>query len=117
MGIVTCSHFTRIVVLAILGMTTLSASATDMDPRAYSNIPNDLNFVIAGYANMKGNVAFAPALPIKNAKLETHSAIFAYARSLDFWVSLARLMSFFRRRGYQVKRKWMGNKGRDQPMV
>ncbi|MDD1605572.1 MAG: transporter [Methylococcaceae bacterium] len=85
MGIVTCSHFTRIVVLAILGMTTLSASATDMDPRAYSNIPKDLNFVIAGYANVKGNVAFAPALPIHNAKLETHSAIFAYARSLDFW--------------------------------
>jgi len=69
----------------MLGMTTLSASATDMDPRSYSNIPKDLNFLIAGYANTKGNVAFAPALPIENAKLETHSAFFAYVRSLDFW--------------------------------
>lgn len=85
MGIVTCAHFPRIVALAILGIIPLSASATDMDPRSYSNIPIGLNFLIAGYANTKGNVAFAPALPIRNAKLETHSAIFAYARSLDFW--------------------------------
>lgn len=85
MSTVACSHFTRIAVLAILGMTALSASATDMDPRSYSNIPKDLNFVVAGYANMKGNVAFSPALHIDNAKIETHTAIFAYARSLDFW--------------------------------
>jgi hypothetical protein len=85
MSTVAGSHFTRIAVLAILGIISLSASATDMDPRSYSNIPTNFNFLIAGYANMKGNIAFAPALPIHNAKLETHSAIFAYARSLDFW--------------------------------
>lgn len=56
-----------------------------MDPRAYSNIPKNINFLVAGYANMKGNVAFSPAIPIDNAKLETHTAIFAYTRSLDFW--------------------------------
>jgi hypothetical protein len=79
------TRFVRIAILAILGMTTLSVSATDMDPRSYSNIPKDLNFVIAGYANQKGNIAFSPALHIDNAKLETHTAVFAYARSLDFW--------------------------------
>ena len=71
--------------LAVLGMASSSVGATDMDPRSYSNIPTNLNFLIAGYANTKGNVAFSPALPIENAKLETHSAIFAYARSLDLW--------------------------------
>ena len=34
---------------------------------------------------MKGNVAFAPTLPINNAKLETHSSVIAYVRSLDVW--------------------------------
>lgn len=76
---------TRLAAMVILGITTSLAGATDMDPRSYSNIPTDLNFLIAGYANTKGNVAFAPSIPIKNAKLETHSAVFAYVRSLDFW--------------------------------
>jgi hypothetical protein len=71
--------------VAVLGMATSLVNATDMDPRSYSNIPTNLNFLIAGYANTKGNVAFSPTLPIENAKLETHTAVFAYARSLDFW--------------------------------
>ena len=111
------TRFVRIAILAILGMTTLSVSATDMDPRSYSNIPKDLNFVIAGYANQKGNVAFSPALHINNAKLETHTAVLAYARSLDFGANLARLMSFFQRLGYQGLRKWTVNNGRDPSMA
>ncbi|MCX7099215.1 MAG: transporter [Methylococcales bacterium] len=69
----------------ILGMATWSAQATDIDPRAYSNIPKNLNFVVLGYGNTKGNIAFSPALKIDNAKLETHSAVLAYSRSMDFW--------------------------------
>ena len=68
------SRFARLVVLAILGMTTLPVSATDSDPRSYSNIPVGLNFLIAGYGYNKGNVTFAPSVPITNGKLETHSA-------------------------------------------
>ena len=34
---------------------------------------------------MKGNVTFAPSVPITNGKLETHSSVFAYVRSLDIW--------------------------------
>lgn len=75
----------RLSLLAILGMVSASVNATDMDPRSYSNIPTGLNFLIAGYVNTKGNIAFAPSVPINNAKLETHSAVFAYVRSLDFW--------------------------------
>lgn len=59
------------------------ANATDMDPRSYSNIPVGLNFLIAGYGYTKGNVAFTPSVPIKNGKVEIHTAILAYARALD----------------------------------
>jgi hypothetical protein len=52
-----------------MGMATSLVNATDMDPRSYSNIPKDFNFVVASYANLKGNIAFAPALQINNAKL------------------------------------------------
>ena len=61
------------------------ANATDMDPRSYSNIPVGLNFLITGYGYTKGNVAFTPSVPIKNGKIEIHTAVLAYARSLDIF--------------------------------
>lgn len=79
------SRFTRGAVLGILGTATSSALATDMDPRAYSNIPVGLNFLIAGYGYTKGNVTFAPSVPIENGKMEIHSSVLGYVRSLDFW--------------------------------
>jgi hypothetical protein len=57
----------------------------DIEPRSYANIPTGINFLLTGYTYMKGNVAFAPTLPITNGKLETSSALLAYVRSLDIW--------------------------------
>ncbi|MGR9086990.1 MAG: transporter [Gammaproteobacteria bacterium] len=66
-------------------MATSSAFATDIEPRAYSNIPIGLNFLLAGYGYTKGNVAFAPSVPIENGKMEIHNTVLAYVHSLDFW--------------------------------
>ena len=63
----------------------LQVCAQDIEPRAYSNTPIDVNFLIAGYAYTSGGVAFGPSLPITNPNLKTSSAVFAYARSLDLW--------------------------------
>ena len=79
------SCFVRLAVLTILGMATTQVSATDIEPRSYSNIPVGLNFLLTGYTYMKGNVTFAPSVPITNGKLETHSGVLAYVRSLDIW--------------------------------
>ena len=79
------SHFIRLAVLLILGMGNSPVSLADIEPRSYANIPVGINFLLAGYSYMNGNVAFAPTLPIDNAKLETHSSVFAYVRSLDIW--------------------------------
>jgi len=59
------------------------ADAQELEPRAYTNTPVGLNFLIAGYAYSSGGVATDPALPIKDAHLHIHSAILAYARSLN----------------------------------
>jgi len=67
------------------GMVSSSVSMADIEPRSYSNIPVGLNFLLAGYTYQRGNVAFAPTIPINNAKLETSSAFLAYVRSLDIW--------------------------------
>ena len=62
-----------------------AAQAQDIEPRAYSNAPVGVNFLIAGYAFTKGGVAFGPQLPIINPHLDTSNAVFAYARVLDLW--------------------------------
>jgi len=76
-----------IVVLAacVLSGIGSSASAQDIEPRAYSNAPVGVNFLIAGYAYTRGGLSFDSELPITNAHLDTSNAVTAYARVLDFW--------------------------------
>jgi hypothetical protein len=59
------------------------AHAQDIEPRAYSNAPVGVNFLIAGYAYTEGAVPFDASLPVKNAQLTTSSGVLAYARVLD----------------------------------
>ncbi|MGH8550838.1 MAG: transporter [Methylococcales bacterium] len=61
------------------------ANAQNLEPRAYANAPVGLNFLIAGYGYTSGGVGIDPALPVEDAKVEIHSALFAYARSLDWF--------------------------------
>ena len=63
----------------------LPACAQDIEPRAYSNAPIGVNFLIAGYAYTRGGVAFGESLPITDPSLNTSSAVVAYARVLDLW--------------------------------
>ena len=73
--------------IAVLGfvLAAAGARAQDLEPRAYGNTPVGLNFLIAGYAYSQGGLSTDPALPIQDAQLQIHSAILAYARSLDVW--------------------------------
>jgi len=56
--------------------------AQDLEPRAYSNAPVGLNFIVAGYAYSAGGVLFDPTVPLDNANIKIHGAVFAYARSI-----------------------------------
>ncbi|WP_374088986.1 transporter [Methylomicrobium lacus] len=71
--------------MATLVIMSSSVRAADIEPRSYSNIPVGVNFLIAGYSYTQGNVSFAPSVPIENGKMEIHSSVFAYVRSLDLW--------------------------------
>ena len=61
------------------------ACAQDIEPRAYSNAPIGVNFLIAGYAYTRGGIAFGQQLPITNPNLNTSNAVIAYAKVLDLW--------------------------------
>jgi hypothetical protein len=70
---------------ALLMLGAADAQAQSIEPRAYSNAPVGVNFVISGFAYTRGPVAFDPALPLTDAKLRTSSLVLAYARTLDLW--------------------------------
>jgi hypothetical protein len=58
--------------------------AQAIEPRAYSNIPVGVNFLIGGFAYSEGALP-NNALPVTNAHFDTSNAFFAFSRSLDLW--------------------------------
>jgi hypothetical protein len=74
-----------VLVACALCTAVTAVRAQDLEPRAYSNAPVGLNFVITGYTFTRGGLAFDTAVPVTNAKLRTSSAFLAYARTLDLW--------------------------------
>jgi len=77
-------HIVRAAFAIIAFGACAAASAQDIEPRAYSNAPVGVNFLIVGYANTRGDLSFE-TLPLTNAELHASSAVFAYARALDLW--------------------------------
>jgi hypothetical protein len=69
----------------VLAAVILPASAQDIEPRAYSNAPVGVNFLIAGYGYTRGGLAFDTSAPVTNPQLHTSNAVLAYARALDLW--------------------------------
>ncbi|HTN94224.1 MAG TPA: transporter [Gallionella sp.] len=59
--------------------------AAELEPRAYSNTPVGMNFLIAGYAKSEGGLSTDPASPIQGAHLNINTGVLAYARSLAVW--------------------------------
>ncbi len=72
-----------LVVSTCILLTELSPlNSQDLEPRAYSNIPVGLNFILSGYAYTAGGVLFDPAVPLEDANIKIHGSVFAYARSI-----------------------------------
>jgi hypothetical protein len=62
-------------------LTFANALSQDLEPRAYTNAPIGLNFLIAGYGNTQGGVVVDPSIPLENANIEVNAGLLAYARS------------------------------------
>ena len=85
MRTVCATTFGLLALAACFSVPMPRAHAQDIEPRAYSNAPIGVNFLIGGYAYSRGGLPFDPSLPIKDARLQTSNAVLAYARSLDWW--------------------------------
>lgn len=73
------------IIWVLVLMAAASAHAQELEPRAYSNAPVGLNFLLAGYAYSHGDVLADPTMPLKDAKLEVHNLVLAYVRTFGLW--------------------------------
>jgi len=71
-----------IFILSLL-LLDVKAHAGEIEPRSYVNTPVGINFLLAGYAYSEGGLSTDAASPLKDAEIEMHTGLFAYARSLD----------------------------------
>lgn len=83
------SAFTAIVLAAQAACT--AARAQDLEPRAYSNSPTGLSFLILGYGHTSGGILLDPSLPIENTSVESDSAVLGLATTLDVFGKSSKL--------------------------
>jgi len=77
------SYYLVIAMVIVLIATTSGIHAQSLEPRAYSNSPVGLNFLLVGFQNPKGALLFDPALPIEDVNADIDMAMLGYVRTLD----------------------------------
>jgi hypothetical protein len=68
-------NLNKLLFLSLFLSITVTLSGQDLNPRAYSRVPVDMPFIVAGFGYTYGSVLLDPTLPIQDleAKVETPS--------------------------------------------
>jgi hypothetical protein len=71
--------------MSMLGLvfTVINVYAQDLEPRAYTNAPVGMNFLLVGYQYSDGALLFDPSLPITDANAKVDLGFIGYVRTLD----------------------------------
>lgn len=75
-----------VTVTVAVGLLVASISnlhAQDLEPMAYANAPVGLNFLLAGYGYLHGDVLLDPSVPVEDVHVTVHTAVTGYVRSVD----------------------------------
>jgi len=71
--------------LALILLAPALSLAQSIEPRAYSNIPTGMNFLLVGYGYAEGEVGFDVTVPLEDGKTRVHAMPVGYVRSLDLF--------------------------------
>ncbi len=77
------SLYVFIIVLPGLLCATNNTQAQTLEPRAYSNAPVGINFLLVGYQNSNGALLFDPAIPVTDANANIDIGLLGYVRTLN----------------------------------
>ena len=59
-----------------------AVGAQELEPRAYTNVPIGLNFLIMGFTDSDGSALFDPSIALDNASIHVDGPVVGYARSV-----------------------------------
>jgi Putative MetA-pathway of phenol degradation len=71
--------------LALICVFSTRAHSQELEPRAYSPNPVDLNFVVAGVTHTTGDVLFDPSSPIQDVHATLNSAVTGYGHTFSLF--------------------------------
>ncbi len=74
------------IVLMLAGITSLTI-AQEIEPRAYANIPEDLNAAAFAYSLSSGNILSDATLPLQDLNVTTHVPALVYLRTFNIFGS------------------------------
>lgn len=76
----------------LVGLALATAAAPqDLEPRAYSNAPVGVQFVVLGGGYASGDLVFDSSLPIEDARASIDFALLAYARTFSLFGRLGKV--------------------------
>ncbi len=79
-------RFKTLVILLVLSPAIFNCGySQELEPRALTNLPKELNFVGLAYAYASGNTLLDPSLPLEDFDGRISSLILAYVRAIDFF--------------------------------
>jgi len=89
----TMMKISRLALYAVLAWAALlnAAAAQELEPRRWSHVPVDKNFIGVGYINTSGDIFFDPVLRIEDATASINTVAATYLRSFDWSGKTARL--------------------------
>jgi hypothetical protein len=71
--------------LLFLAVFTRPVKSQELEPRALTNVPIGMNFVLLGYSYSQGDLLLDPALPIEDLDGKIHTVAGAYLRSIKIF--------------------------------
>jgi len=90
--------------LIVISVSPSLCSSQEIEPRRWSHLPINSNFVGGGYSFTQSNIYFDPVLQIENAEAEIHTIALKYLRTFELLEKSARVEFT---QGYQ-EGKWKG---------
>ncbi len=75
-------YIPAIMALSLISMMS-NCHAQALEPRAYSNAPVGMNFLLVGYQGSKGALLFDPAVPITDANADIDMGLLGYLHTLN----------------------------------
>ncbi len=79
---------------AAAALGAAGARAQDIEPRAFSNAPVGVNFLVGGYAYTSGGLSVDPAVPLTDAEFTMTSGAVGYARVINVFGMSGKIDAF-----------------------